>query len=59
METLKEKALNAISKLSENAKIDDIMYRLYVIDKVKKGQDAIKNGKSISVEALKNEIKSW
>lgn len=59
METLKEEALNAISKLSKNANIDDIMYRLYVIDKIKKGQEAIRKGKSISVESLKEEIKSW
>jgi len=59
METLKEKALNAITKLSKDAKIDDMMYRLYVIDKIKKGQDAIKEGKSISVEELKNELKTW
>jgi hypothetical protein len=59
METLKEEALNAISKLSKNANIDDIMYRLYVIDKIKKGQEAIRKGKSISVESLKEEMKSW
>ena len=59
METLREEALNAISKLSETADIDDIMYRLYVIDKIKKGQEAIRKGKSISVESLKEEIKSW
>ncbi len=33
IETLKDEALNAISKLPETADIDDIMYRLYVIDK--------------------------
>ena len=59
METLKKEALNAISRLSENAKIDDIMYRLYVIDKIKKGREAIRDGKYISVELLKEEIKSW
>ena len=59
METLKEEALNAISKLPESADIDDIMYRLYVIDKIKKGQEAIKDEKTISVESLKEEIKSW
>ena len=31
METLKEEAIEAISKLPESADIDDIMYRLYVI----------------------------
>ena len=59
METLKEEAINAISKLPETADIDDIMYRLYVIDKIKKGQKAIQEGKSISVESLKEEMKSW
>lgn len=59
METLKKEALNAISKLPDSAKIDDIMYRLYVIDKIKKGQEAIQNGKTISVEELKKEMKLW
>jgi len=59
METLKDEALNAISKLPETANIDDIMYRLYVINKIRKGQEAVKEGKSISVESLKEEMKSW
>ncbi len=59
METLKEEAISAISKLPKSANIDDIMYRLYVIDKIKKGQKAIRNGKTVSVEALKEELKSW
>ena len=59
METLKRQAIGAISKLPESADIDDIMYRLYVIDKIKKGQDAIKDGKTVSVESLKEEMKSW
>ena len=52
METLKEKAINAISKLPKSADIDDIMYRLYVIDKIKKGKDAAQDGKTISVKNL-------
>ncbi len=59
METLKQEALNAISKLPDTADIDDIMYRLYVIDKVKKGKEAVEQGKVISVEELKRELNSW
>ena len=59
MEIFKKEAIDAISKLPESANIDDIMYRLYVIDKVRKSEEAINDGKSISLEALKNEIKSW
>jgi len=59
MESLKQEVMNAISKMPETADIDDIMYRLYVIDKVRKGKDAIQQDKVISVEELKEEIKSW
>lgn len=59
METLKKQVIGSISKLPESADIDDIMYRLYVIDKIKKGQDAVKEGKTISIESLKEEMKSW
>ncbi|MCR4290067.1 MAG: hypothetical protein NUV86_07395 [Candidatus Scalindua sp.] len=59
METLKEEAINAISKLPESADIDDIMYRVYVIDKIKKGQEAINKGELVTVESLKEEMKSW
>ncbi len=59
METLKEEIVNAISSLPETAEIDEIMYRLYVIDKIKKGQNAVRENKIISVDALKTEMKSW
>jgi hypothetical protein len=59
METLKKQAIGAISKLPESADIDDIMYRLYVIDKIQKGRDAVKRGKTISIKSLKKEMKSW
>ncbi len=59
MESLKQEVMNAISKMPETADIDDIMYRLYVIDKVRKGKQAVRQGKVISTEELKEEIKSW
>ncbi|MEK9149595.1 MAG: hypothetical protein AAB267_06085 [Candidatus Desantisbacteria bacterium] len=59
METLKQESINAISRLPDSIDIDDIMYRLYVIDKIRKGEEAIKEGKVISVEELKQEMKSW
>ncbi|MFH1702646.1 MAG: hypothetical protein ABIB41_04310 [Nitrospirota bacterium] len=59
METLKQKAIKAVSKLPESASIDDIMYELYVIDKVKKGREASERGESISIEDLKKEMQSW
>ena len=59
METLKQDALNAISKMPDSADIDEIMYRLYVIDKVRKGKEAIERGETLTIEDLRKEIESW
>ncbi len=59
METLKQEAIKVITKLPDTANIDDIMYELYVVDKVKKGREAVERGESVSVEDLKREMQSW
>lgn len=59
MEISKQDALEAIDKLPDDADFDEIMYRLYVLDKVRKGQDAADQGRTISSENLKAEIESW
>ena len=59
METLKQEAIKVISKLPDTANIEDIMYELYVIDKVKKGREAVERGETISAEELKREIQTW
>ena len=55
-ESLKQEALSVISKMPDSAEIDDIMYQLYVIDKVRKGREAIQRGEIIRIEDLKKEI---
>ncbi len=59
MESLKQEALNVISKMPDTAEIDDIMYQLYVVDKVRKGREAVQQGEVVSIEDLKKEIESW
>lgn len=57
--SLKQEALNVINKMPDSVNIDDIMYRLYVIDKVRKGREASLRGEIVSTEELKKEIESW
>jgi len=51
--------LTAIAQLPETADVDTMMYRLYVVDKVMKGREAVEKGETISAEDLKREIESW
>lgn len=59
MQPAKQEALEAIGKLPEDADMDEIMYRLYVLDKIRKGQRAADEGRSVSHEELKREIDTW
>ena len=54
--TVKQKALKAISSLPDTATIEDMMNRLYVIEKENKGLDDVNNGRVISHENLIKEI---
>ena len=59
MPGLKQEALKALSTLPETASIDDIMYRLYVVQKVRQGKEAVRKGQTISVDELRKEMASW
>lgn len=59
MQAAKQDALNAINLLPDTADMEEIMYRLYVLDKVRKGQEAVEQGKTLTSEELQFEIDSW
>ena len=59
MQAAKQDALQIISQLPDNADMEEIMYRLYVLDKVRKGQEAVERGETLTSEALEREINSW
>jgi len=59
MQPVKQEALDTINNLPEDTDMDEIMYRLYVLDKIRKGQQAIEEGRTLSHEELKKEIETW
>ena len=59
MDTLKEQALRAISELPDSASLDDIMYRLFVIEKVLRGQAASEAGDVLTEDEVRAEMAKW
>lgn len=59
LHALKQEALESLQHLPDDADIDEIMYRLYVVDKIRKSREAIKHGDVINHEDLKREIDQW
>jgi predicted transcriptional regulator len=58
-ESLKREAINALESMPEGVVMDDIMYRLYVLDKVKKGLKELDMGNFCVSEDIKKDIESW
>ena len=46
MQPLKQDALDAIATLPDDADIDEVKYRLYMLDKVRKGREASEQGRA-------------
>ncbi|MCB1934867.1 MAG: hypothetical protein KDF59_02875 [Nitrosomonas sp.] len=55
----KQDALKTIDQLPDDTDMDEIMYRLYVLDKIRKGRAEASQNKTITSEQLKQEIDSW
>jgi predicted transcriptional regulator len=55
----KQEAIHAIERLPDDVPLDEIVYRLYVLNKVQQGLQDIDAGRTIPSEALAQEIEAW
>lgn len=55
----KQDAIEVIEQLPDNVPMDEIVYRLYVVNKVRRGMQDIEAGRGISSEELAREIEQW
>lgn len=58
MEPLKQEAINVIAGLPDDADMEELMYRLYVLENIRRGQEDAEKGKTMPVEVLRD-IQSW
>lgn len=55
----KQDALHAIEQLPDDVPLDEIVYQLYVLNKVQQGLKDIDAGRTISADELTREIEAW
>ena len=55
----KQDAIEVIEQLPDNVPMDEIVYRLYVLNKVRQGMQDVEAGSGISSEELAREIEQW
>lgn len=60
MQPLKQDAMETLQRLPDDVNdIDEIMYRLYVMDKLRKSREAVERGEVITQEELQREVAQW
>ncbi|HEY8037917.1 MAG TPA: hypothetical protein VIF37_20250 [Methylobacter sp.] len=59
MQAVKQEALNTIARLPEDADMEEIMYRLYVLENIRRGQQDAAQDKTLSAEEVFRDIQTW
>jgi len=55
----KQDAIEAIEQLPDNVAFDEILYRLYVLHKIRQGIQDVEAGRGIPSDELAREIEQW
>ena len=59
MQTAKQEAIDAIRLLPDSANTEEIIYRLYVLENIRRGQQDASNDKLYSAQEVLKEIQAW
>jgi len=59
MQTAKQEALEAIQRLPDNVDTEEMIYRLYVLENIRRGQQDAAEVKTQSAEEVLKDIQSW
>jgi uncharacterized protein YicC (UPF0701 family) len=59
MQAVKQEALDTIARLPEDTDMEEIMYRLYVLENIRRGQQDATQGKTQSAEEVLSDIQAW
>ncbi|PPD28576.1 MAG: hypothetical protein CTY19_18485 [Methylomonas sp.] len=59
LHTAKQEALAVIQRLPDTADMEEIMYRLYVLENIRRGQKDAEQGKTTPSEQILRDIQAW
>jgi len=59
MQTAKQDAINTIEQLPDNTDTEEMIYRLYVLENIRRGQQDVTEGKTQTAEEVLDDIQSW
>ncbi|WP_133719210.1 hypothetical protein [Methylocaldum gracile] len=58
-QSAKQEAIEAIQRLPDTADMEEIMYRLYVLENIRRGQQDAQEGRSTPAAEVLRDIETW
>ena len=59
METVKQEVSNLLTRLPDDCSLEDVQYHLYVLQKIRAGEEAVGAGKVIPHDKVMRELAEW
>ncbi|MBP6724470.1 MAG: hypothetical protein ACRCVD_08050 [Halioglobus sp.] len=59
MQTAKQDVEQLLNQLPDDSTLEDIQYHLYVLEKIKRGQLSIADGKRYSAQEARERLSRW
>ncbi len=59
MSSVKQDIKELVNHLPDDASIEDVQYHLYVLEKIRKGRDDIRNGRRYTTEQAREHLSRW
>ncbi len=59
MQTAKRDVEELLKNLPDDSTIEDIQYHLYVLEKIRRGRNDIRDGRSFTHEQAKERLSKW
>ncbi len=59
VQTAKQDAIAVIQRLPDTANMEEIMYRLYVLENIRCGQEDAAQGKTVPAEQVLKDLQTW
>jgi predicted transcriptional regulator len=56
---IKQEAIDAIQRLPDKADMEEIMYRLYVLESIRRGREDSARGDTTPAEDVIKEVQGW
>lgn len=56
---MKQKVIEMVSRMPDESSLDDIGYRLYVMESIQQGVDQLDRGEYVTNEQAKQELSKW